>query len=88
MQPKPPLTSGHLPSSVIGIIRPPDDRIMDVSSFTFDHLKKMIVQERQRYFPRDHVNLVFISTRKVIASNTRRNPQAVMATNMAFATVA
>jgi len=35
-QPKPPITDGHLPFSEMGIVPPPDDRVMDLSNLTFD----------------------------------------------------
>lgn len=47
-QPKPSLTGGYLPFNKIGIVPQPDDRVMDLSSFTFEKLKKRIVQERRR----------------------------------------
>jgi len=61
-------------------------RVMDVCSVTFDHLMKRIMQQRHRYFPKDPQNPISVSTENVITSNTRRNPKAIMAKNVAFAT--
>ena len=33
---QPPLTSCHLPFNEMGIVPPPDDRVMDVFNVTFD----------------------------------------------------
>ena len=46
IQPESPLTSGHIPLSEMGIVPPPDNMVMDISNFTFNQLKKRIVQER------------------------------------------
>lgn len=60
---------------------------MDVCNVMFEQLKKMIMQQRHKYFPYDPQNLVSVVTGKVITSNTRRNMRAVMSTNVAFATM-
>lgn len=50
---KPPLTGGHLPIWEMGIMPPPVDKVMDVCSIMFDKIKKRIVKQRHRYFPKD-----------------------------------
>jgi len=50
----------------------------------FDHLKKRIVPDRHKYFPNDPQNLVLVAIEKVITTNTKRNPRAVMARNVSF----
>lgn len=84
---EPPLTSGHLPFGEMGVTPPPTDIVMVVYSVTFDQLKKRIMQERHKYFPKDPQNPVLISTEKAITSNTRRNPRAIMEKNISFTTM-
>lgn len=86
IQSGPPLIGGHLPFNAMGFFPLPDDRVMDISNFTFDQLKKSTLQERQRYFPNNPVHPISINTKKVRTSNTKRNPQAVIAANVAFPT--
>lgn len=82
-----PLTGDHLPFGEMGITPPLAHRVRDVCSVTFDELKKRILQQRHRYFPNDLWNPSSVATEKLITSNTRKNPSAVMAANVAFTTM-
>lgn len=44
IQSGPPLTSGHLPFNEMGIAPPPEDKVMDISKFTINHLKNRVVE--------------------------------------------
>lgn len=45
---EPPLTSGHVPFGEIGITPPPAYGVMNVCNVLFDHLKKRMVQQREK----------------------------------------
>lgn len=57
---------------------------MDVDNLSFDELQKKIVLVRRKKFPDDHTSLTFIKER-LIVSDTRKHPTALVEANLAYA---
>jgi len=85
---EPPLSGGHLPFGEMGITPPLEDRVMGVYNFMFDQQENMIMKQRQICFSNDPQNLVSVSIEKAITTNTRRYTRVIMATIVAFTTIA
>lgn len=58
---------------------------MDICSLTFDELQRKIVQARKKHFSNDLTHPTFINTEKVNVVETRKNPESIATTNLAFA---
>lgn len=60
-----------------------ENLVMDTYNLSYDELQKKIVQACKKNFPDDLASPAFIRE-SVIVTNTRKNPNAIVITNLAF----
>lgn len=77
------MTTEKYPREEEEIVPLDEGPIMDTYNMNYNEIQNKTVQARKKHFPDNFTSLTFIRGR-VIVTNTRRNPNSIATTNLAF----